>query len=248
METGKTGKYFKYAIGEIILVVIGILIALQINNWNNNNKNVKKEKEYLQNVIGDINTQRELVKAQIEHEKKMRLKCEKAISHINTNSINTDSLNTYLVDLTRKTFVIHNPTFQDLKSSGNILLIKDNVLRNNILSLNQFLDYSALVIQTNSETVVSDFRMFLVNEFVIDVNFKDSLTVAGGVDYSLKIVNIPWAKEVQKAQFSDKKHRLRVINQIAFRGRGSSVQLDIMNKLDKRLLVIKSEIETYLKL
>ena len=38
METGKTGKYFKYAIGEIILVVIGILIALQINNWNENNK------------------------------------------------------------------------------------------------------------------------------------------------------------------------------------------------------------------
>jgi hypothetical protein len=36
MESGKTTKYFKYAIGEIILVVIGILIALQINNWNQN--------------------------------------------------------------------------------------------------------------------------------------------------------------------------------------------------------------------
>nr|WP_321230725.1 DUF6090 family protein [uncultured Psychroserpens sp.] len=34
----KTGKYFKYAIGEIILVVIGILIALQINNWNKKRK------------------------------------------------------------------------------------------------------------------------------------------------------------------------------------------------------------------
>jgi hypothetical protein len=34
----KTGKYFKYAIGEIFLVVIGILIALQINNWNENRK------------------------------------------------------------------------------------------------------------------------------------------------------------------------------------------------------------------
>ncbi len=32
----KTGKYFKYAIGEIVLVVIGILIALQLNNWNQN--------------------------------------------------------------------------------------------------------------------------------------------------------------------------------------------------------------------
>jgi hypothetical protein len=30
----KTGKYFKYAIGEILLVVIGIIIALQLNNWN----------------------------------------------------------------------------------------------------------------------------------------------------------------------------------------------------------------------
>jgi hypothetical protein len=38
LSKGKTGKYFKYAIGEIILVVIGILIALQINNWNENNK------------------------------------------------------------------------------------------------------------------------------------------------------------------------------------------------------------------
>ena len=39
----KTGKYFKYAIGEIILVVIGILIALQINNWNEGKKLVEKE-------------------------------------------------------------------------------------------------------------------------------------------------------------------------------------------------------------
>lgn len=39
LSEGKTSKYFKYAIGEIILVVIGILIALQINNWNESLKN-----------------------------------------------------------------------------------------------------------------------------------------------------------------------------------------------------------------
>ncbi len=39
MNQNKTGKYFKYAIGEIVLVVIGILIALQINNWNELRKN-----------------------------------------------------------------------------------------------------------------------------------------------------------------------------------------------------------------
>ena len=37
-QEGKTGKYLKYAIGEVVLVVFGILIALQINNWNVNLK------------------------------------------------------------------------------------------------------------------------------------------------------------------------------------------------------------------
>lgn len=43
----KTRKYLKYAIGEIALVVIGILIALQINNWNQANKDNNVLKEYL---------------------------------------------------------------------------------------------------------------------------------------------------------------------------------------------------------
>jgi hypothetical protein len=38
LSEGKTVKYLKYAIGEIVLVVIGILIALSINNWNENQK------------------------------------------------------------------------------------------------------------------------------------------------------------------------------------------------------------------
>tara|TARA_Y100000588_G_scaffold390943_1_gene498104 strand:+ start:83 stop:820 length:738 start_codon:yes stop_codon:yes gene_type:complete len=50
----KTGKYFKYAVGEIILVVIGILIALSINNWNENRKLVIKEKETYKNIITDL--------------------------------------------------------------------------------------------------------------------------------------------------------------------------------------------------
>ncbi|BAO75374.1 hypothetical protein WPG_1144 [Winogradskyella sp. PG-2] len=50
----KTSKYFKYAIGEIILVVIGILIALQINNWNQERINQQKAIVYLNSLIEDI--------------------------------------------------------------------------------------------------------------------------------------------------------------------------------------------------
>ncbi len=52
LSTGKTVKYFQYAIGEIILVFIGILIALQINNWNQDRKE-HKETERL--AIGHLN-------------------------------------------------------------------------------------------------------------------------------------------------------------------------------------------------
>lgn len=43
MEKKKTVIYLKYVVGEIILVVIGILTALQINNWNEDQKNRKQE-------------------------------------------------------------------------------------------------------------------------------------------------------------------------------------------------------------
>jgi hypothetical protein len=50
----KTGKYLKYAIGEIILVVIGILIALQINNWNEHRKKEKLKDSYKVSLINDL--------------------------------------------------------------------------------------------------------------------------------------------------------------------------------------------------
>ena len=47
-------KYSRYAIGEIILVVVGILIAIQINNWNNLNEKNKLKNVYLNRLISDI--------------------------------------------------------------------------------------------------------------------------------------------------------------------------------------------------
>ena len=55
MEQNKTSRYFKYAIGEIILVVIGILIALGINNWNNNRLNEQRNQELLVKLVNELN-------------------------------------------------------------------------------------------------------------------------------------------------------------------------------------------------
>lgn len=56
VASGQLFKYLKYAIGEIALVVLGILIALQINNWNSVKKNQQKELSYVSSIIQDIET------------------------------------------------------------------------------------------------------------------------------------------------------------------------------------------------
>lgn len=54
LTQNRIGRYLMYAFGEIILVVIGILIALKINNWNQNLKNIKLANDYLENVSNDL--------------------------------------------------------------------------------------------------------------------------------------------------------------------------------------------------
>ena len=62
MSENKTGKYFKYAIGEIILVMIGILLALQVNNWNNKRIEQNEEKEVIAKLHADFIENKKVLK------------------------------------------------------------------------------------------------------------------------------------------------------------------------------------------
>lgn len=54
MKKNKTAKYLKYAVGEIVLVVIGIIIALSINNWNEVRKEAGSNIKFLKNLHGEL--------------------------------------------------------------------------------------------------------------------------------------------------------------------------------------------------
>ncbi len=66
MEKNKTGKYLKYAIGEILLVVIGILIALQINNWNNNKTNIRESNQFNKRLLAEVSGNIDLANSKIK--------------------------------------------------------------------------------------------------------------------------------------------------------------------------------------
>ena len=66
LEQNRVSKYLLYAFGEIVLVVIGILIALQVNNWNEQRISSKEEKKIIQKLHSDFLTNKEIIEKSIQ--------------------------------------------------------------------------------------------------------------------------------------------------------------------------------------
>lgn len=145
METGKTSKYLKYAIGEIILVVVGILIALQINNWNESRQNNIKER----NIISEIHQEFLKNKAQLAYIKSRHQyhlqQADKVVAlfPIHLENVNLDSLSTYMRNaFANWTFEPTQGRIQWLVNSPNFDLIRSKPLRDALLLWEPtFLDY-----------------------------------------------------------------------------------------------------------
>ena len=135
IEQNKMGKYFKYAIGEILLVVIGILIALQVNNWNNKRLEKQKEQTILMNLRSDFNENiaeyNRIYKSSTESYKSSikLLEIIKGDSKINPSEIevllNSIINGFYSLDL-------NAASIDEIKSSGSLNIIKDGELRKQI--------------------------------------------------------------------------------------------------------------------
>ncbi len=100
LTENKFSKYFLYAIGEIILVVIGILLALQINNWNEERKNQKDAHKILLQLKHEFETNNELVDTSIEFHRTRLNAVEGVIDGFETTkNLSADSLKNLVSDL-----------------------------------------------------------------------------------------------------------------------------------------------------
>lgn len=138
LQEGKVIYYLKYALGEIFLVVIGILIALSINTWNENRKLDQQEKSYLNRLIQENKSDVLTFAAEIERLENNNQK----ITNLSNAFKVRDSSDSLLVHSARE-FMIYgslyprfNPsisTYEDLSSTGNLGIIKDTELRDKIV-------------------------------------------------------------------------------------------------------------------
>ena len=219
----KTSKYFKYAIGEIVLVVIGILIALQINNWNKSQNEKQIEKQYLKNIVRDLNEQIKSIEVQMGNEQSYYEAASYLIEDYNEDYILTlDStffkLATSLT--TRKTFVITDPTYTDLISSGNINIIRNQAYKDKLLNYYQELERVEKIIQNNNSLLVDQqyISAFLKNGYLYS-NYKEAIrfNISDIPGYVIEPKYLAEVQEISKKVILKDENKLALLNAISLR-------------------------------
>ena len=146
LTENKFSKYLIYAIGEIVLVVIGILIALQINNLNNNKQLRNIEQEYLISLQSEFKTNLKKINNCISLNEKLINSTEVMLSLFDTDVLDTISHKEvsniiYSVFSTEATYNPSKGVLTDIISSGNLNLIQNNELRQQLASIESELDF-----------------------------------------------------------------------------------------------------------
>ena len=143
MNKSKTGKYLKYAIGEIVLVVVGILIALTLNNWKQKSDYLKTEVFYLNSLLNNLNEDEKEILSIIDFQdnrKGVRNSLYELLSAEEINELKIDSAYQISSDM-NLTFFPNTSAFNSIKMSGDFGKIQNKNLQLKLSSLYEKIYY-----------------------------------------------------------------------------------------------------------
>jgi len=144
LTDNKFSKYLLYAVGEILLVVIGILIAIQLDTWNEVVKEKSQEKEMLNNLLDDLRAAREQSAEHIQAEETMIIDLTRALNiHPDENKTPTSFYSDYKIGPILWDFESEIPvikSYAEIKNTGKTALIRNRDLRQIFTNLETSLD------------------------------------------------------------------------------------------------------------
>jgi hypothetical protein len=164
LNEGKTTKYFKYAIGEIVLVVIGILIALQINTWNQNLQTQNKKVVYLQNLKSDLNSNiKRMQRIDTMFNKSLTNNKEafKILKHMTT--VKEFGVADSLLRGNWTTFDVYRSTYDEMINTGSFYTLSSKVLTEKInvhYKLAAKYENNYLEINRNGQDIMNNENLF----------------------------------------------------------------------------------------
>jgi hypothetical protein len=153
----KLKKYISYATGEIFLVVLGILIALQINNWNEYRKDRKLEQDYYCRLKEDLQQdEAHLARLIVENEERIKMS-NTALYHLQQKSPSRKEVINALRGATVRTTFTFKPNqaaYEDIKSSGKLNTLSDIKLKTQLINYYTTMTGIANVVDVNSGVTV----------------------------------------------------------------------------------------------
>ncbi|NCT09447.1 MAG: hypothetical protein GW772_05125 [Flavobacteriia bacterium] len=189
VEQSKVRSYFVYAIGEIVLVVIGILIALQINNWNEDRNFRKQEVKYLKKLKSDITLEFDNNDSIINY----RAATAKAAAHLlDFKKLETaeDVISLEITInkvFTRLTFIPTNNTYKELLNSGNLNFITNDSIKDFLMEL----DKMYTTIHNIEYHMYREYEEYLYNVMVLNVIAINLFDFKKTADKSVITLNEP---------------------------------------------------------
>ena len=168
LTENKFGKYLTYAVGEIVLVVIGILIALSINNWNNDKQDKQAELKYLNQIRKSLQENNLILKERIVNDERTLKFGDQLYNHFKTKKELNDSIKRILVILLNDQMISFNiAAFENLKNDGLSFISNDDLKFEIINIYDKELKYIQNIFANQFENYLSG----VINPFFSD-NFE----------------------------------------------------------------------------
>lgn len=167
----KTGRYILYAIGEIVLVVIGILIALGINNWNEEQKLAKERITILENLRGDLTNDIENYQYSIQRLEDRQKVADQVLALFDNIPKTIDSAKTARNLLVLGFIEDHNPnfsTYNEIQGSGKLALINSKKLKTALANYKSTVD-NFKIIGSNWNEDIKDYERIVSGYFKGDI-------------------------------------------------------------------------------
>ena len=168
----KTSKYLKYALGEIVLVVIGILIALQINNWNEQKKIQNDSKEFMGRLLVEIKINIQQTENEIEQETEQVNSTKKVLDmfHQKQQDLNARAFDSLIaIILPANNIEFNSATFTEGINTGKIGAIESNELRTALYDFVAILEETRHQESLDSQDNMEVFSYYMYKKF----NFKN---------------------------------------------------------------------------
>lgn len=185
-DENKLIKYLRYAIGEIMLVVIGILIAVQVNNWNENRINENIKAQVLSNLKDDILYDIRVLKNLDSTYIRWQLQTGKIFSKLISRSMDSiNSINEFIIGRgSMNHLTVKTTTFDEMVNTGLLYKIDDPQISQ---SINDYYEFAKL----ETEKVNIDNQEFY--RYVLTTSGYEYINIASRVHNKVNLEYIDWA-------------------------------------------------------